>query len=469
MQAENKKTEKFIQMTTAPVEKLVFSLALPSIAIMMISSIYNMADTYFVSFLGTSAIGAVGIAFPLMSIIQAIGFFFGQGAGNFISRALGAQDTEKAARMAATGFVSSFLTMALLAGCGLIFLEPLVRILGATPTIEPFAIEYIRFILIASPWMVAATVLNQLLRFQGSASLAMWGMMTGAILNIFLDPLFIFVLGLGIRGAAIATLVAQIVSFIILLILTNTRKDTISINIRLFSPSPSRYLEMFRGGVPALLRQGLMSITTIFINHFAGEYGDVAIAAVSIVSRVCMLAGFAMLGFGQGFQPVCGFNYGAKLYSRVKKAYWFSVRVSFSILLVLSIVMAIFAPQIIAFFRKDDAELILLGARGLRLHCISLPFTVFVIMCNMMTQTMGKAFYASIVAICRQGFFLLPALFFFSRFLDLGVLGIQLSIPVADILGFFLVIPITTIVMKGMGASPAEDPSSIPREKLNDR
>ena len=440
-------------MTTEPVEKLVLSLAIPSIAIMLISALYNMADTYFVSSLGTSEVAAVGIAFPLMALIQAMGFFFGQGSGNYMARALGAQKTEDASRMAATGSISGFIFMAILSAAGLIGITPLVSILGATETIRPHAIEYIVFILIASPWMVAAMVLNQQLRFQGSASIAMVGMLSGAILNIFLDPLFIFVFGMGVKGAAIATMVSQIVSFFILLCYGCTRQENIPIKLKHFSPSISRYIEMIRGGIPALIRQGLMSIASIIINNFAGFYGDAAIAAISIVNRLCMFAGSAIIGFGQGFQPVCGFNYGAKLYDRVKKSFWFCVRICSIGLFVICITMAIFAPEIIALFRKDDLDVIAIGTRGLRLNCISLPFMAIVIMCNMLTQTMGKAMEASIVASARQGLFLIPNIFILGPLV--GLLGIQLCTPVADFLSLAIAIPILIRTMRSLSIPEA--------------
>jgi len=439
-------SEKFIKMTTGSVEKLIFSLAIPSIAIMIISALYNMADTYFVSSLGTSQVAAVGIAFPLMAIIQAMGFFFGQGSGNYMARALGAQDSENASRMAATGFVSSFIFMAFLAAIGLAVLGPLINGLGATETIKPHARDYIIYILIASPWMVAATVLNQQLRFQGSAAIAMVGMLSGAILNIFLDPLFIFVFHMGVKGAAIATMFSQTVSFFLLFCYGCTRKGNIPIKFSHFSPSLKRYAEMFRGGVPALLRQGLSSAATIVINHFAGAYGDAAIAAISIVNRLCMFAFSVILGFGQGFQPVCGFNYGAKIYSRVKRGFLFCVRFCFTGLLIIAIVMAVFAPHIIALFRKDDLEVIAIGARGLRLNCISLPFMAIVVMCNMMTQTMGKALEASIIAVARQGLFLIPCIFIMGPLM--GLLGIQMATTVADMTGLLIVIPIAARVLK---------------------
>jgi len=444
--ASPQKSEKYLKMTTMPVEKLVLSLSLPSIAIMLISSLYNMADTYFVAALGTSEVAGVGIAFPLMAIIQAMGFFFGQGSGNYMSRALGAQDVEGASRMAATGFLSGFLIMTVLSIAGLFALGPLTSALGATATIKPHAMDYIFYILLASPWMVTAMVMNQQLRFQGSASIAMAGMLSGAILNIFLDPLFIFVFHMGVEGAAAATMLSQIVSFFILLFYGCNRKGNIPIKISHFSPSTSRYIEMVRGGVPALIRQGLMSVATIIINHFAGNYGDAAIAAISIVNRLCMFATSVILGFGQGFQPVCGFNYGAKLYSRVKKSFWFCVHICFIGLFIVCIVMAIFAPHIIAMFRKDDIDVIVIGARGLRLSCISLPFMAIVIMCNMMTQTMGKAWEASIVATSRQGLFLIPSLLILKP--SLGLFGIQLCTPIADMMSLVIVIPIMIKILK---------------------
>ena len=447
----------------APVEKLVLSLAGPSIIIMVISAIYNMTDTYFVSSLGTSQIAAVGIAFPLMHLIQAIGFFFGQGSGNYMSRALGARDTGGASRMAVTGLISAFAVMAVIAAAGIIAVEHLTTGLGATETIRPYAQEYNFFILLASPWMVAVTVLNLQLRFQGSAAIAMTGMLSGAILNIFLDPLFIFVFGLGIKGAGIATMISQMVSFTILFFYGTTRRDNIRIKLTHFSLSVSRCGEIFHGGIPGLLRQSLMSISVIIINHFAHPYGDAAIAGISIANRISMFAASVVLGFGQGFQPVCGFNYGAKLYNRVKKAFWFCVCFCCCVLFVLCIVMAVFAPEIIMFFRRDDPHVIAIGAFGLRLHCISLPFIAWVIMVNMMTQTMGRVLEASIVALARQGVFLIPSIFLLGPLLGLN--GIQLAIPVSELAGLVIVIPIMIKTLKILSAPGNERSEGQGREE----
>jgi putative MATE family efflux protein len=296
--------------------------------------------------------------------------------------------------------------------------------------------------------MVAATVLNMQLRFQGSAVFSMVGMVTGAILNIFLDPLFIFVFDMGIKGAAAATMVSQMVSFFILFVYGGSRKGNIRIRFRHFSLSLALYIEMFRGGIPALLRQGLTSVATIIINRFAGNYGDAAIAAISIVNRLYMFASSVMLGFGQGFQPVCGFNYGAKLYRRLKKAFWFCVRLSSAGLTVMAVVLAIFAPQVIAFFRKADPEVIRIGAMGLRLHCVTLPLNAWIVMCNMMTQTIGRPLEASLISMCRRGLFLIPYLVILTPLY--GLMGIQLSLPASDLTAFIFVIPLARRVLNGM-------------------
>jgi putative MATE family efflux protein len=438
--------DKFERMTTEPVEKLVCRLAVPTIIIMMVSALYNMADTYFVGSLGTSATAAVGISFSFMAIIQAVGFFFGQGTGNYISRALGARNSRDAEKMAATGFFTAFIIGVIFAVAGTGFLSPLVRSLGATDTILPYARDYLRFILLGAPFMISSLMLNNLLRFQGSAFTGMIGMISGAALNIILDPLFIFVFHLGVKGASLATMISQTVSCMLLFIIGCTGKSNVRILPRNFSPRLKNYKEIVRGGVPSLLRQGLMGLATILLNHAAGRYGDAVIAAMSIVNRVFLVAGSALLGFGQGFQPVCGFNYGAKLYGRVKQAFWFCLRLSTVVLVILAIICFIFAPDIVAFFRKDDPEVIKTGALALRFQCFTFPLAGWIILNNMMLQTMGKAVPAGILAFSRQGLFLIPLLFTLVPFL--GVLGIQLCIPIADLCTFILALPLGISVLR---------------------
>lgn len=431
--------EKRKYLTEEKIPTLVLNMAVPSIISMLITSFYNMADTFFVGQIGTTATAAVGVIFPLMSIIQALGFTFGHGSGNYISRKLGQGEVEDAKKMAATGFVSALIAGAIFGLVGLIFLDGLVGILGATPTIAPYARQYAMYILIGTPFMASSLVLNNQLRFQGSAFFGMIGMGVGAVLNIALDPLFIFVLDMGVSGAALATILSQIVSFCLLL-RGCTRGGNIAISLKNFSPSWARYKEIARGGTPSLFRQGLGSVATICLNFAAGIYGDAAIAGMSIVTRVLQFANSAIIGLGQGFQPVCGFNYGAKLYGRVRKAFWFTVSLAFCVLLIGSIVGIAFAPQIIAIFRKEDLEVIKIGALSLRLQCIFLPLSAFVVGSNMMLQTIGKPVKASISAAARTGLFFVPAILILPQFF--GLLGVQMSQAVADLCSFVLCVPL---------------------------
>ncbi|MDR2516766.1 MAG: MATE family efflux transporter [Spirochaetaceae bacterium] len=459
---------KFVQMTTAPVERLVCGLAVPTILTMLISSLYNMADTFFVSTLGTSAVAAVGVVFPLMAVIQAVGFFFGHGSGNYISRRLGARDAETAAKMAATGFFSAIITVAIIGAAGLFFLSPLSRILGSTETILPYARRYMLFILVGAPWMAGSLVLNNQLRFQGSAVYGMIGMISGAVLNIALDPLFIFVLDLGVTGASLATCISQFVGCAILY-RGCSGTGNLAITPKNFTPRRALYREMVRGGLPSLFRQGLGSLGAIVLNNFAGAFGDAPIAAISIVNRVAMTAFSIQVGFGQGFQPVCGFNYGARIYSRVKKAFWFCLKLSVGLAIPFSVVGFLFAEQIIAVFRKEDLEVIRIGALTLRCMCGVFPFMGSVLLSNMMLQTIGKPVEASLLAMSRQGLFLIPSVFILTSLF--GMLGVQIAQPVADAGAFLFAIPITAKVWRGMkedrplsgsAAPPAEIPVDEP-------
>lgn len=437
--------EKFNLMTKTSVQRLVCKLAVPTIISMLISSIYNMADTFFVGRIGTSASGAVGISFSLMAIIQAIGFTLGQGSGNYISRLLGGKNRDYASKVAATGFFSALILGSVLMIIGLIFLNPLVYALGATDTIAPYARDYIKYILIGMPYMAASFVLNNILRFQGSAFFAMLGIATGGILNIALDPLFIFVFNMGTGGAALATIISQFVSFSILFYNSGIGGN-IKISFKNFSPKWEIYREILRGGLPSFYRQCLGSIALICLNFSAGPYGDAAIAAMSIVGRIIQFAFSAILGFGQGFQPVCGFNYGAKLYNRVLNAYQFCLKLSAAVLAVFAVIGFIFAPKIVSIFRKEDLEVIRIGARALRFQCITLPLASCIVMTNMLVQTIGWSREASIIAISRQGFYFIPTVLTLPRLLK--ITGVQLSQPISDALAFLTTVPIAIRVWK---------------------
>ncbi len=439
--------EKYIYMTTTPVPRLIGELAVPTIISMLVTSFYNMADTFFVGKINTQSTAAVGIVFSVMAMIQSLGFFFGHGSGNYISRRLGARDFEQAAVMAANGFFLAFLCGLVVMAGGQMFLEPLAVALGSTPTILPYTEAYLRIILLGAPFMTSSLVLNNQLRFQGSAAYAMVGIVSGAVINIVLDPLLIFGLHMGVTGAAAATVISQICSF--MLLLYQSRKGgNIKIHFSNFRPNFHYIKEMCRGGFPSLCRQGLASISGILLNHGAGLYGDAAIAGMSIVSRVTMFANSALIGFGQGFQPVCGFNYGARLYHRVREGFWFCVKYAMVFLITVSVVAAVFAPQIVALFRKGDEEVIAVGTLALRLQCMTFPLMSWIVMSNMMLQSIGKAMKASVLAAARQGLFFIPLVLILPRLF--GLFGVEVCQTVSDICSFVLAVPLCISVLNEM-------------------
>lgn len=433
--------EKQRRMTTEPPEKLICRLAIPTIVSMLITSFYNMADTFFIAKLeNTSATGAVGVAFSLMAIIQAVGFFFGHGSGNYISRELGKKNVKGAEEMAATGFFSASIAGFVIMILGLVFLHPLAKFLGSTDTILPYAVDYLRIILIGTPYMCASLVLNNQLRFQSNAFFAMIGLTTGGILNLLLDPLFIFGLDMGVNGAALATILSQLVGFVLLYIGIQ-RSDSLKIRFRNYRPNRFYLKSIANGGTPSLCRQGLGSVATIVLNTVAKGYGDAAIAAISIVSRIMMFAFSAVIGFGQGFQPVCGFNYGAHLYGRVKRAYLFCVKYATIFLIVLAVVVFAGSGQIVGLFQKSDPTVTEIGTFALRCQCVTFPLSALVVMSNMMTQTIGKVGRASLLAMARQGVMFIPAVVLLPHFFQLT--GLILAQPTADVLSFALALPIT--------------------------
>lgn len=442
--------EKFVKMTTTPVPKLVGSLAIPTIISMLVTSFYNMVDTYFVGQINTEATAAVGVVFSLMAVIQAFGFLFGHGSGTYLSRKLGEKKVDEAKEIANAGFAYAVIAGVSLMVLSLIFMNPLANILGATPTNITYVKDYMGIILIGAPFVMCSFVLNNQMRYQGNAMYSMYGIMLGAVLNIGLDPLFIFVFDMGIKGAALATIVGQIASFILLLICTRFGGN-LHITLRTNPFKWPVFKEIVAAGLPSLFRQGLASLSVMLLNvsvrEIAGASADAAIAGMSIVSRVSMFANSALIGFGQGFQPVCSFNYGAKLYDRVKEAFYFCVKVAIGFLVVISVAGFVFAPQIVWFFRQD--ELVCeIGAFALRAQTLTFPLGSWIVMCNMMLQSCGKSFMASVVASCRQGACFLPLLLVLPIFF--GLTGIQIAQPIADILTLGISLPAGIYFIKEM-------------------
>lgn len=442
---EQERQSKAERLTNGPLKPLIIKLALPSIVSMLISTFYNMADTFFVGQMqNTSATGAVGVVMPVMALIQAFGYFFGHGSGNFISRKLGEGDEDSARRMASTGFFYAIAFSLLLMAIGLIFLRPLANLLGSTETIRPYAEEYMRVILFGAPVMTGAIVMNNQMRFQGNAYYSMFGIAAGGILNVALDPLFIFTFGMGVTGAAVATVVSQAASFVFLFVALE-KSDCIKLRPKHICFTKIYALSVVRGGTPSLCRQGINSVASICFNAVAGNYGDAAIAAMTIVTKITGFASAALIGFGQGFQPVCGYSYGAKKYRRVYDAFFFCVKVCFLFLLALSAAAYFLAPWLVAQFQKNDPEVIELGRRMLQAQLVSFSLTSFVILSNMMLQTIGMALRASLLALSRQGLALIPVLYLLSALIGLD--GLIWAQTVADGISLIVSVAITLNVL----------------------
>ena len=437
---------QFIKMTETPIPNLVSKLAVPTIISMLVSSIYNMADTFFVAKLGTSAAGAVGIVFSLMAVIQAVGFGLGMGSGSNISRLLGQQKNKEADIIASTGFFSAITFGLILTFFGTIFIDYLMKNLGATETILPYAKDYAKYILFGAPVMCASFVMNNILRSEGKAALSMVGITFGGILNIILDPVFIFVFKLGISGAAIATLLSQCISFSLLLSCFIRKKSTTKLHIKNVSKKIGTYFLIIKTGLPSLCRQALASTATIFLNVSASFYGDSAVAAMSIVGRIFMFTMSAMIGLGQGFQPVLGYNYGAKKYDRVREAIFFTGKVGTVVMTSFAVIGFIFAEDIMKVFRKEDLEVIVIGAFAIKMQCLALPTHPMIVVSNMTLQIVGKSWQGTFLSAARQGIFFLPLIIIFSQ--AMGLIGIQITQPVADVLTAICTVPFMILFFK---------------------
>ena len=446
MQPRHRDNYEFL--TQAPVSRVILTMAVPTIVSMLVTCFYVIVDTYFVGQLNTQSTAAVGIVFPLMSLIQAIGSFFGHGSGAYMSRELGARRTDNASSMATTGLVYALLTGILIAVVALLFLRPLSLVLGSTATSLPFTEQYMAIILLGAPFQIASFTLNSQLRMQGNARYAMWGIISGALLNVILDPILIFACGLQLRGAAVATVIGQIVSVAVLLAMCHFRATTgVRLRPRFFSLHWHYVREIVYGGSPSLSRQGLASISVVLLNVAAAGYGDAAVAAMSIVSRVTMFVMAVIVGLGQGFQPFCGYCYGAALYNRLRHGFWFTVRVGFVFLLCFSAFFFCFAEQTIAVFR-DDAIVIAVGSTALRWHLAVYPLNAYIMAGNMMLQTTRRPIRANVLSSARRGLVFIPFILILPHLF--GLMGIAMCQAVCDVVTFIIAIPIVRSAFREM-------------------
>lgn len=448
MTSDDRSALQFRRMTETPIPQLVLSLAAPTILSMLITSIYNLADTFFVGQISTSACGAVGVVSSLMAIIQALGFMLGHGAGTIISRSLGSRDTTAATRFASTSFFTALVFGVVLAVAGLGTLPHFMMLLGSTETILPHACAYARPILIAAPLMISSLVMNNILRYEGKASFAMIGLVTGGVLNIALDPLFMFVFGLGTAGAGIATALSQSISFCILLSMFLRGKTVSQFHLSAVTREARDFGRILLGGAPSFGRQGLNSIGGMLLNLAARSYGDAAVAGMSIVSRIFMFIISVAIGVGQGLQPVASFNYGARKYRRVRQAAIFTIEAAFCMLVVLVGLCWVNGDALIRLFR-DDPAVTAVALPAFHYQCLAMLLHPIIVVANMTFQSVGASGRATFLACCRQGVFFIPLILILPR--THGLFGVEICQPIADVLTFLVSLPFLIAFLQQLG------------------
>ncbi len=449
-EVEERERKQFLKMTQTPIPKLVVFLGIPTMLNMMVTSLYNLADTYFVSGLGEQATGALNVVLPLMSIIQAIGFTFGMGAGAIVSKLLGQRKQKEADEVASSSFFLSGAIGMIILIFGLIFLTPLMWLLGATEetgvkiTTLAYAKEYSLWILLSAPFMCMSFVMNNLLRAQGKAVLSMIGLVSGTLVNVALDPLLIYGLDMGMTGAAVATCVGQTVSFTILVFMFLSGKTIARLKFTAISRKLSVYGDVLATGFPSFCRQILASFCTVLLNWSVKPFG-MGLPALGVVQKVFMFAFSISLGIGQGYQPVLGYNYSAKRFDRVRKAYLFTLAFSTVLMTLFAGACAIFAPNIMSAFLSSGKEREI-GELALRLQCICMPLLPVNFMAGVTYQVVGNKAIASLLSVSRQGLFYIPTVLILPH--AVGMFGVQSCQAISDLLSFVFALPFTFLFFK---------------------
>ncbi|KUK67062.1 MAG: Multi antimicrobial extrusion protein (Na(+)/drug antiporter), MATE family of MDR efflux pump [Mesotoga infera] len=435
------------------IASLLVGLSIPSIIAMLTNAIYNLVDTFFIGRIGTSAVGAVAVAFPIFNLIGAVGLTYGVGAASYVSRLLGAGEKEQADKAASTALFTSLATGIAFALLGLMYLDPLLTAFGATETIMEYAREYTMIIIMGSIFTMMNMTMNNLVRAEGNAQRFMVAMVSGALLNVALDPIFIFGFGMGIKGAAVATVISQSVSTVIILEYFVRKKSFTNLSIRLFRFSLHIYSEIFKIGLPTFLRQFLSSFSVALLNNAAGAFGDHAVAAVGITMRVLMLGMMVLFGYGQAFQPVAGYNYGAKKFSRVFESLKFSILVTTVFATLFAIIGMVIPGSIVSIF-SNDPEVIDVGSRALRAVSIFFPSFGFVITFTVLFQALGKGFAAGLLSMSKQGLFLIPAIIVLPRLFELN--GVIYAQTIADFFTLFVAAILAMMIVKKLKAQSKE-------------
>lgn len=433
-------------MLNEPVYKIIPKMAIPTIVAFLINSIYSLADTFFVSGLGTNATAAVSVNASLDQLIMMCGSMLALGANSYIARLLGQGNEKKASRVLSTAFFLAAAVGSVLMILGSVFMVPMVRMLGATPTCEQYSVDYATYVLLAAPFMATSFVMNQCLRSEGSATLSMIGMGFGGVLNCVLDPIFIFGFDMGVAGASLATAISKVVSFVILVFPYITKRSMLRLSIRNFQLSMDILGNIVSVGSSSMFRSGLAVVAGILLNDMAGNISDSVLAGIGVSTKVMMFPFSIILGFGSGFQPVVGFNWGARRYDRVKQCYDFSSWVALIGAVVMAVGIAVFSDQIVKVFAGTDPEMLEIGSLCIRLQCIALPIHAWVTVVNMLCTGLGNAVGAFVLATARQGTCMVPVLFPLAHYF--GAYGLSSVQAVADFLTLILAIPICIIMMR---------------------
>ena len=451
-------------MLNEPIRKIIPQMAIPTIVAFLINSIYSLADTYFVTALGTNATAAVSVNSSLDQVILMCGSMLAMGANSYIARLLGKGDDKKASQVLSTAFFLAAGIGLTLTIFGSIFMTPMVRLLGATDTCERFAIEYATYVLLAAPFMAANFVMNQCLRSEGNAFLSMMGMGIGGILNCILDPIFITGLGMGVAGASLATAICKLVSFAILITPYLKRKSLLHLSIRNFHMSMDIMKEIIGVGSSSMFRSGLAVVSAIMLNKIAGQISDSVLAGIGVCNKIMMFPFGIILGFGNGFQPVAGFNWGAKRYDRVSESYRFSSWVATLGSVVMGAALYVLAPGIIRLFAGQDPHMLQIATLCLRLQCLALPIHAWVVVVNMLCVSLGEAKGALLLSTARQGTCFIPIVIPMGKLWGAdGLAGVQ---SVADVLSLVLAIPLAVQVHKKIKTAEKQtspEPASLPR------
>ncbi len=461
----SRRDERRRMMLEGNVFKVIPIIAIPMIISMLIDSLYNVADTYFVSQLGTAATAAVGVNDSLMHLMRSIAMGFGMGASSYISRLMGAKQEDEAGRVAITTLITSMGTLSIIAVIAFIFAEPMVMLLGSTASSARYSMDYARFILISAPFTAGEVGLSHLLRSEGSTKYSMIGMVSGCVINVALDPLFIYTFKMEVAGAALATSISKMISFFVLLTPFLRRHTMLELRLRNFTPKWRIYKEVAKMGIPVFLRSSMMSISSIVTNNIAGSFSDSALAAVSVSNKCTRLVGAGIMGFGQGFQPLAGYCWGAKRYSRVRSSFWACSLMGAVAAIVLGAAMAVFAPQLVGVFTSpNDAAIISIGTHMIRSQCYTMIAHIWVMIANGLFQALGRAVPAGILGLSRQAICLIPSVFILSKLF--GVNGLAVSQACADLLSVLIALPMVIKLMNEIKSLPDSE-GSAPEETVD--